>query len=131
MINFEYGSYKFEFDEYGDSLKISCNDHDLTISCYTFDLCEINVIYKSLDDYFEYKVYYDEQKELLEMLETEQCIEIGKEICEMLESNVRRATNDLYELLNGGYKRRRDIMEEFVWGYNETRWPLWGCIKLY
>lgn len=114
MINFEYGSYKFEFDEYGDSLKISCNDRDLTISCYTFDLCEINVIYKSLDDYFEYKVYYDEQKELLEMLETEQCIEIGKEICEMLESNVRRATNDLYELLNGGYKRRRDIMEEFV-----------------
>lgn len=103
MINFEYGSYKFEFDEYGNTLKISCNDGDLAISCYTFDLCEINEIHKSLDDYFEYKLHYDKQKELLEMLETEKGIEMGREICELFERNVRRATNDLYELLNGGY----------------------------
>lgn len=103
MINFEYGAYKFEFDEYQNTLKISCNDGDLTISCYTFDLSEIDEIYKLLDDYFEFEQQYNKQKELLGILETEEALALGREVCEMLETNVWGVLSVLNELLDGDH----------------------------
>lgn len=101
MINFEYGEYKFEYNEFVETLKISCDDMELNICCNTFDLCEILEIYKLIDMYFEFKRQLDKHKELLKCLEEEKVLDLGEEICEMLETNVRRATNNLNELLDG------------------------------
>lgn len=55
------------------------------------------------------------------MLETEKGIEMGREICELFERDVRRATNDLYELLNGGIREGGILWKNLFGVYNETR----------
>lgn len=105
MINFEYGGYSFNYNEFQHKLEVSSSDKKLLFDNVNFDLGKMLDIYHHLDEYFRFGYYVDKLGGVLDELR-ENCLSLEKleeteEVYEFLEQERNYLRNEVEVLLEG------------------------------
>ena len=107
MINFEYGGYSFEYNEFQHKLGVKCDGEELLLDASNFDLGKMADIYEHLINYFDFKHHADKLGEvLIELREnylSPSYLEETEEVYDFLKRETDYELNELDAML-GGYE---------------------------
>lgn len=108
MINFEYGSYSFEYNEFQHKLEVKCDDGELLLDAHNFNLGEMNEIYEHLNNYFNFKYHVDKLREVIDELRDKYVHPLKNE-----------ETEEVYEFLLTQEYIELDVLNTLLGGYKD------------
>lgn len=107
MINFEYGGYSFEYNEFQHKLAVKCDGEELLLDTPNFDLGKMPDIYDHLNKYFDFMYHAYKLAEVLDMLREENVF------LQKIEE-----TEEVHLFLRGQATCELDVLDTLLGGYN-------------